>query len=228
MQYLAIGRGGHDFAPMPKGKVVLNLRWHEPSDSALFEHIPFIVRPLANDLSAGQRTNYRLRTKETFNGKDYWVYRLRVIPTAGVKVGLKETSIVNGVNNTTSFVPDVNDLSPTAGKIKTNTPTPTTGKYLTAEAIIQLTLSKADIHEIREACRVIYGDVAYAEISEFALVAGEDRTVSSIGTGGLPLSYTEIVSAQCTSMICSYYPLASVAGGIDISLNCGATAPLAL
>ena len=213
---------------MPKGKTVLNLRWHEPSNSALFEHIPFIVRPKANDLSDAQRANYRMRSLESYDGKDYWVYRLKCIPASAATIDLKETSIVRGTNNTIPFVADANDLAPVAPITRPAPPTPSTGKYLVAEAIIAVELTKSDIIEIREACRIIYGDVSYAELSEFALITGEDRNITGLGSKTLPVQYVEAIAAQCSSLVTSYYPLNSISAGLSISLSVGSSAPLSL
>lgn len=71
-----IGIGG---SPMIDGAPNYVLNEHSPIDGALFEHIPFIMRPLEADLNDAERENYRLRVVETINNTQYVSYYMKVL-----------------------------------------------------------------------------------------------------------------------------------------------------
>ena len=70
-----IGIGG---TPMIEGNENYVLNEHSPIDGALFEHVPFIMRPIEADLNDSERENYRLRVIEIINNRQYVSYYMKV------------------------------------------------------------------------------------------------------------------------------------------------------
>jgi len=78
--YVAAGRGAHLWRQTTDNKTAIGTAVHSPTDAALYEHIPFIIRPVSNDLTVAERTGYGMRTLITVSGVDYFAYYLKRIP----------------------------------------------------------------------------------------------------------------------------------------------------
>lgn len=79
LQYIGIGIGGATSLNQSPGFINSE---HSPIDGCLFEHIPFVVKELNDDLNNNDRLKYRMRKEEILpNGKTYACYYLKVIPT---------------------------------------------------------------------------------------------------------------------------------------------------
>lgn len=228
MKYFAIGRGGHRHVVGGDGAPLNQLEWHRASHSALYSHLPFVVRPIANDLSAGERENYALRRVETHNAEQHYVYYLkRMIPgTDSPKLLL--TTFENGIPTTTPYVPSSEDLNPTPPELDPDGSVPVSGQYLSATSPVSLTLTAVDISELINAVSIIYGNTAYAMISEVALVSGVDRTVT-IDVNGSSASFEEAIVAQCNALQCTGpHDLNSISTRLDLSYELGASEMLAI
>ena len=77
LQYYCIGIGGDQLSESVSGFPVSE---HSPMDAALFEQIPFVIRPIQQDLTPTERANYRFRVIETIKNETYVCYYLKVIP----------------------------------------------------------------------------------------------------------------------------------------------------
>ena len=201
VKYFAIGRGGHRFTASADGEPLSQLNWHRASDAALFKHLPFVVRPTSNDLNTEQRSSYALRRKETYSGQTYYVYYLKRMETTEESPRLILTTYTDGVARSEPFIPSAINLSPQPPRLNPDGTVPVSGQYLTTTSPVALKLSKADIAEIVNAVEIIYGNTAYATISEIALVSGTDKIVTS-DIDGSALSYNEAIATQCVVFEC--------------------------
>ena len=57
LQYWAIGTGGNNVIGNTTG---FSYSEHTPLDGALFNHVPFIMRPVTDDLTALEKSKYRI------------------------------------------------------------------------------------------------------------------------------------------------------------------------
>ena len=168
IQYLAIGVGGTD--------IIANANYkfsnHSPIDAALFEHIPFIMRPTTNDLLPVERANYRLRVLETHNGIEYACYYLKVITTVINKQGLFEIDIINGNPSMRYFnTNSINLLTPTPRIVADNYLDITKNTYYAKTTKIGFTLYINEMEEINNVLTIIYGDTTRS-ISEIGVCTG--------------------------------------------------------
>ena len=66
LQYWAIGTGGNNVIGNTTGFIYSE---HTPLDGALFNHVPFIMRPVTDDLTALEKSKYRMRKLEIVNDR---------------------------------------------------------------------------------------------------------------------------------------------------------------
>ena len=75
IQGLVIGNGGKELVKSSIGDLCLGR--HTPIDGALFNHLPFVLRPIDNDLPDTDKLNYRLRKELYIDGNQYVAYYLK-------------------------------------------------------------------------------------------------------------------------------------------------------
>ena len=196
LNYFAIGKGGHRFTSGADGEPMSQLHWHRSSHASLYQPIPFVVRPVSNDLDAESRTQYALRRKEMHDGKNYYVYYLRRMPASGESPRLTLTTYDGGVGKSEPFIPSANDLSPTPPLLSPDGTVPVSGQYLTASATASLLLTKDNVTEIINGLDIIEGGSGFAVISEVALVSGLDKVVT-IEANGAETNMNEAICCQC-------------------------------
>lgn len=229
MRYVAIGNGGHKMEvsgnsslPVPKPQM------HRPTDAALYSHLPFILRPAANDIDASTRINYALRKNMVVDGDEYFAYYLRRMDFTGVEAQMLLKNIENNIETTTPFIPTAGNLSPIPPEISTGSVVPTTGDFVLASAPISFILNEFDMDEIKNAANIIYGSEDYAIISELGLVAGVDKVVSATDYLGASFNYNEVIGAQICTHISTFHAVRFSNGGINSNFDVGATEPLYL
>lgn len=224
--YIAIGNKGSTYELAPGNFVLTTPVPHLPRHAALYNMIPFVVRPANDDLSAAERANYRLRVPlTTSGGANVIAYYLKPLDLASTVPDLELRNVNNGVITTTPFTHALSDLSPVppvVSNVNINTPD---GDYLVASAKTVFTLNQAEIGNIMEACSILYGDPRYAAITEAALVTGLDKVVQGV-INGVTTNYTEVIAAQIATFISQQHVLTSSSSEVKIGLNIGSVDPL--
>lgn len=76
LNYIVIGMGGNNLINVNQG---YKLSPHRVTDAALFQHLPFILRPIGEDIRGTSREKYRLRKELEINGKQYVGYYAKKI-----------------------------------------------------------------------------------------------------------------------------------------------------
>lgn len=224
IKYLCIGQGGHQLIVGANNQSYFQGVQHTARQAALYDHLPFIIRPLANDLSAPDRAKYRMRVIQNIGGTVYVMYYLRVLDLSATQVTLNYNTVTNGVTTTTSFTPTLSDLNPTAPPLSNTGQNITTGDYLSANAIINLELSQDDINELLNVCTILNGDANISLISELGLCSGLDATVNGNFSSGTA-TYTDAVAVQLTDIINVLIP-AMYSNGENITFNVSNVGPL--
>jgi hypothetical protein len=224
-RYYCIGNGGATVSTGADGITAPSPLQHQATDAALFNHLPFIMRPVASDLSASQMAQYALRVVQTFNGTPYACYYLRRINFTNVAAQIQMNTVSNGVTTTTPYVANTGNLNPTPGALANGSVNTTSGDYLTAAAVLGLSFSQQDAAEVVNCATIIYGDPKYAIISEVGLVSGVDQVVQVPTTGG-SFNMNEVIAAQINSFVDTFLPLNYLNQGTTLNLNCGSTEPL--
>ena len=204
--YFTIGRGGHQAIAGSDGGSNIGPVPQFASHSALYSHLPFVLRPINDDLGDAERAKYALRRVESHGGSDYIAYYLKRIDLDDVNV-LVEFNHVLGTGETTTiaYVPRVEDLNPTPLNIPVSA-LPTDGDSLTALATVPLIFGPNDVTEFRDACNVIYNDTAYAVVSEIGICSGVDRMLLSPSASG-EINFNEAIGVQILSMLTTHQAL---------------------
>jgi len=225
IQYLAIGRGGHQNVVGSGNNTLTQPLFHGCTDSALFEQIPFVLAPVGNDLTTLQRANYRLRVPVTIGGNAYFAYYLKVISISGITPSSNIVTLSNGIVTTdTPFSTSIANLSPSPVNVSNTTINISTGQHLVTQAVLPITLNSTDITNINNAVNIIYGDPRYATISEVGIVGGFDISVTS-SAGGSTVTYTDIQTAQIMAFVSTQLELQQNPSSITLQYAISNSAP---
>ena len=224
-KYMAIGRGGVSLSIGNDNTPVLTPMQHQPTDAALFDHIPFILRPVTDDLSSEDRLKYRLRVIRSFGGVSYACYYLKVLDLSSTTVELNNIVVNNNTTTITTFTPTLANLNPTPAPLVSEGQNITTGEYVSASAVTPFNLTSDDINEILNSCQIMYNNTNYALISELGVCSGIDRIISG-NFNGTTSSYTEVGVAQIMSFVNVFYAASFANSGIDLELDIGNTEPM--
>ena len=205
--YITIGRGGHRNRTGTGGASLLDILKHRPSDAVLFDHVPFLMREVGSDITHAERERYRMRTRVTYNSVDYMCYWVRVVDVSAAAPETRIVTVLDGVSTEEEYIAGSSSQSPTEIVIDNDNLNTADGRYLVTQSNIGLTLDESDINEIINACEIIYGDAAYATISEVGLVSGFDLNITNNLDGVGDITYTEITHAQIINFIGTQIPL---------------------
>jgi hypothetical protein len=225
VNYIAIGNGGHTATLGVGGIYKPEPIQHLPRHAALYNQLPFILRTLDNDLTATERSRYRLRRIEEHDGVSYVAYYLRVLDLSATIPQSEYRTVVDGVTYSTPFEPNVGDLNPTPPDLSNTGVNVTTGDYVAVTAKVPFKMDEADTLEYRNVCNIIYGDEAYAMVSEIAVCSGIDRGVPG-DFNGVTVGYTDAIAVQVMTFISDFYSFYFGNKGIDMEIDVGAVESL--
>lgn len=199
LKYFGIGiRGSDANGTTSLGTTRLKVNQHQPIDMNLFVPIPFIARPLDNDLSNAERLKYRMRVIEVWpDGKTYAVYYLKVINFNSYDPQVnKITRDAAGNESAKPYVPIKDDLfNPQPVDFTSVGAVPISDTYLNSSAILDCSLTQQDLTECAMACKGKFGDTSFASINEVGVAWGIDTQFDGQIAGGATIKYTEVASA---------------------------------
>jgi hypothetical protein len=225
VKYVTIGNGGHRMVMGASNISRPEPVQHTARDAALYNHLPFVLRLPNDDLTALERTKYRLRRLETHDGTVYVAYYLKVLDLSATVPQLELRTVADGVTTSTDFSPTIADLNPTPPALNPGGVLITTGDYIAATAKVPFILSTSDIDELLNVCNIIYSDDNYAMISEIGLCSGVDRAV--VGDfNGVSTGYTDAIGVQIVSFINAFFAVKFSNNGVNILFDIGNSEPL--
>lgn len=229
MRYLVIGNGGHRMKTTGTGTIqVPEPIQHRSTDAALYNHLPFVLRPAANDLPANVRSRYALRRAESYGGNNYFAYYAKRLDLNAISSVMEYHQIANNTDTVSAFIPSTTHLNPTPPAIPSTGTIVTSGDYVISSAKISAVIDAFDVAEILNACNIIHGSEDFAIISEMGMCSGVEKTVTALDAGGTSFNFAEIVAAQIVSHIASYHALRFSSMGVNNVFDVGATEPLFL
>lgn len=228
MRYFAIGKGGHRVTAGADGTPLVIPQPHLATDAACFSHLPFVLREPGSDLDEVSRRDYALRTTIEHEGNQYIAYWLRRIDMSGVNVAREQRMYDQHgtIVETSPFVPDSSNLNPVPQNLDNTGANTINGQYVTASARIVLSFNRAQIDELLNVARILYGDENYAIISEIALCTAADRIINVTTPGQGSFNFNEAIGVQVMSHINVNYPAAFANEMIEASIDVGAQEPL--
>lgn len=221
------GIGGLTSTTGSHGLPLIASQPHTAVHAAPFYMVPIVLREVTNDLSAGERERYALRSIYRKDDVDYIAYWMRRMDTSSAQIKTYDIDVQNNVSTTTDFVPSDTNLSPTPIVVSVQAPNPLAGKYVRASAPVDVALDSFDITEMISACTILFGtDPSYANITELCVVTGVDRTVTGDNGSGGTVSYNEVVGAQTMQHIAARIMLGDYPDGYTTTYDFGGSEPL--
>lgn len=225
LKFFTIGIGGHSYTMGANNIPLSNTIDHSSGDAGLYNHLPFVIRDIDDDLTAGQRAKYCLRKiieVEGVNKVSYWGKRLNmtgVVPRMTKRTIVDDQVIVDAYSYTEA------NLSPTPPEIPNTGAVTTSNEYLATTAIIAMPFTEEDVSEMYNVAETLFGDRRFAIISEFGFCTAVDADVS-INTPAGAVNFTEVIGAQIAAHISGHYELVFNSKGFDFNLEVGAVQPL--
>ena len=224
MQFAAIGIGGHKYKTGADSIGYSEPVQHVTTDAGLYKQLPFVLRLIDSDLSAGQRANYGLRRQETHDGDAYYAYYLKRLPNTGVETTMEYRVNNNGVETISTFIPNASNLSPTPPDLSSGVNV-LEGKYVAVTAKVKFTMTEEEVAEFLNVAQILFGTESLAIISEIALVSGVNKIVS-VSSGASQVNFNEVIAAQINTFFNTMQELKYSNTGIELVLNLGATEPM--
>lgn len=228
IEYYCIGNLGHRFETGSDSIPYTSAVQHRASDSGLYRFLPFVVRPINDDLSPTERQNYGMRVPITISGVKWWAYYLKRIIRTNITPQVKKIVVENGIATVTEFIPDNSNLTPTPPEVPSSGAITTDGTFFSVTATLDLSFSADDVTKLINVADVIYGNSNLAVISEIGLVSAIRKSVALLDSNLQPVTgnYFEALKAQITSFANGYYPVQFSNQGFSFLLDLGATEPL--
>lgn len=209
MRYSVIGYGGHRPKTTTDGRNITLPIQHRTTDLGLFAPLPYILRPLSNDLSAVERVRYCLRRLETHNGVVCAAYYGKRIDFTGAVIERQLNTVADDQTQTISeVVYSTANLAPEPTVLQPNQVNLASGHYVSPICKIWVGLdSEWEANELLNVSRLKFGDDYGALISEIGLVTGTDKQVSTEAATG-SFMFNEVIGAQLAAHIACNYNVA--------------------
>lgn len=220
LRYLAVGNKGHRTTTSGNGIDLPIPVPHLPDHAALYNQIPFAARPVNNDLTAGERAGYAGRTRNTVDGQDYYFYWLKRMSNEGLESISLSNTYVDGVRVTAPYTPTADSLNPTPPLLPPDGAVSTSGEFLSNSVTIDAGLDEADVRELYNVAKILYGDESYALVSEMAFCHGVDRVINVETTQG-SFNFLEAIGVQVDTFYSHYAPLVYFNKGFDLRIEFG-------
>lgn len=226
VRYYAIGRGGHDYQKDAEGDSFNKIVDHDPTDAALYKHLPFVLRPVENDLTQAQREQYRGRIEVTLFGRRYYAYYLKVLDLGDDPVDMTVTVVVDGQEITKPFIPDSSNLNPVPKTVPPTGNIPSSTAYGSVVRPLSIVFNEFDVSELLNAANIIFeGKIEKAIISEIALVSGVDTMLTGKTTSG-NMQYKEVIGAQVNAFFSTLHDIPANNQGFIKELDLGDNEPM--
>lgn len=225
-QYVGIGIGGLSARFIgEKRRIELTPIPHDPRHTGFYEQIPFVIRPVDEDLTTAERVNYRLRKLMDVGGVRYAAYYARKIDTTGMEVRLEYRVIQDGNVTSTPWEPSVDDQHPTPITVNPGQVLTTGDDYVASSAKSTLRFSAWDIAELINVGRVLFDSEDAIVVSEIGLMSGIDFETRG-DFNGVSLPITEAIGVQINDFVSTLIPTAYNQAGAAVNLDIGSTEPL--
>lgn len=225
LKFYTIGIGGHGYTMGPNSIPLSQVIDHSSGDAGLYRHLPFVLRPINDDLTAGERSRYCLRKIIEVDGTNYVAYYGKRLNMTGVIPKMTKRTIVDDQTVIEEYVYTEANLSPTPPEIPNTGAVTTSNEYLATSAIIPMPFTEADVAELYNVAEILFGDRRMAVISEFGFCTAVDANVS-INTPAGAVTFKETICAQIATIISGHYEMIYNSKGFDFNLEVGAVQPL--
>lgn len=176
-EYFSIGHGGHRYITGAEGIPYLKSLPHKGTDGSLYRPLPFLLRPINDDIGPTERARYGMRVPVEIEGVWYWAYYLRRLDLSTTTPQMKITTITDGVASDVAFVPDNSTLTPAQPEMSNTGVISTDGRYITVSAIVSVIMNAEEIAELINAVEIMFGVPELSMISEIGIVSAIRKAV---------------------------------------------------
>ena len=197
LKFFMLGvRGSDGLGQDQNGVTQFRTNQHQPIDGNVFVGIPFVVRPVSDDLDNLTRAKYRLREVRTINTIQYAIYWGKLIDFDDYNPQLLKIykDPLTGAEDVKTYIPVSDDLHPVPVELTSANTVPISNTYVNGSAILNCTLNENDVEELKNACRIVFNDAGYARPNEVAIMYGIDNDTDGDIGGGQYIRYTESLS----------------------------------
>lgn len=231
-RYMTIGNRGHSVDMSDPTLIIPFPVQHRPTDVGAWGPIPFVLRPVANDLADSIRGNYALRTLEVHDNQQYWAYYAKRLDHSTVTTQDWELTVSDGVQTVKEFyyadahLHSKPPVLPNYNFDVTDQIVLADGKYVYTNATIKMTLDENDIKELINVAKIKYKDPRKAIVSEFILCSGVDHIATGESFTSSAFQYMEVAGLQAIVFLNSFNSaaLSNVEIGYDVVI--GQTEPM--
>lgn len=224
-QYIAIGVGGLTANFSQDGSLELWPIPHDPRHTGLYTQVPFVIRAYNQDLSAQERSRFRMRKIVEIAGVRYVFYYLRKHDLVNVRARLEYRVIKDGVVTSSPWAPKPEDQFPPRPKVNPGQVWVTGDDYVAASAKSTVNFSDWDISELVNVSNILYGPNKIMTVSEMGICSGMDEQLLG-DFNGAQLQYTEAIGVQITDFVSTLLPPAYNRTGAAVNLDTGSSEPL--
>ncbi len=194
IRYFGIGIGGTAVTQINNGVATISCYRPNATDTDLYIPIPFRIRAIGNDLPTEERSKYRLRTIEYYDGMQYIVYWLKNFDSVG-EVSLQQTDFNSG--STSAFIYPTTGLNTPVSPV---TDTILIGSRIFAQIPVTLLLTGEEYAEVKD----IYPEIVNLAggtclINELGFYSGIDAVKVHPNDS---IQYTEAIYTELASHVC--------------------------
>lgn len=226
LNYFCIGIGGHKWVTGAGSVPLLSTVRHAATDRTLYNMLPFVVRPLNNDVTDAERANLALRTVITdINDEQKIAYYARRLNKTGVAPTMRYHKFNKGNEVVTPWVPGSDDFDAEPKDKGAGGVVSVGGDMISVFAEMGINLNANEISEIINAATQIHGDPAYAIISEIGFCTGFNKHVNT-NIGGVTVSMNEAMCVQIASFLSTMVNLNTSNNSLKIDMDVGAGDPV--
>lgn len=198
---------------------------HDPSHTGLYLQVPWVARPIQEDLTADERRKFRLRTIQDVRGTMMALYWGRVLDLTNTQVRIEYRQIQNGQINSEPWEPSQANQFPKPPVLGQGQILVTGDDYLASTAKTTLKLSSWDMSELVNVGVALYQSEDAILLTEIGLCSGID--VQHRGNfNGQMLQYTEAAGVQITDFVSVFLPSNFNRAGATVNLDIGSVEPL--
>lgn len=130
---------------------------HVPTNACLFYHVPFVLKPINEDLSFIEQSKYRLRSEVEINGSKYIAYYLKKINLSNIERSTLYVTTEDGGMLVDNFIST--NISPLAPKLQYKESIEEENiKYVVSSTQMNISFDVNELYEIRNACKIMYPD----------------------------------------------------------------------
>ena len=176
IEYAVLGNNGYSIPTSPSTPVDADLPIILPPhrnnrSQVLFNMMPLVLVPIADDLTGAERAMYGLRTEEIINGAVYIGYHAIKI----TKPAIVNTTW-NDVYTGASANPGISTTTMAPARVPHEWGEVIQRHRIQTSIVLSLNISPTVLARLQSACNVRYGSVHHAVINEIGICAGRYDT----------------------------------------------------